>query len=185
MWKRQCVRPGTLWLRGPGGAKDSRTIRGSAQQCPEPAGSSRPGAATAAPKAPKRRGLLARAKAPQEADPLLPVALTGVRPRPRTPGKLPPASSLSGSRRTPVPAAVGLRTAQPPPSPDFKRPGGDPKGGEFRASSAACQLALEHLAFFPALQSGAAHPHATYPVPHHPRGLRRSAEAAMPPVRGL
>ena len=61
-------------------------------------------------------------------------------------------------------AAVGLRTAQPP-QPGSKRSGGDPEGSE----SSARQLASEQIVSAPALQP---HPRVTYPVPHHPRGLR-------------
>lgn len=81
------------------------------------------------------------------------------------------ARPLSGSPRTPGPAAVGLGTAPPPP-PGSKRPGWHRWGGG--ASPRGRQAACEQPAPVPALQSGAAHPHATYPVPHHPRGLRRS-----------
>lgn len=107
-----------------------------------------------------------------KAVPLLSAALTGSRFRPRTLEEPPPSPCPSPAGR-PGRQLLGLE----PRSRRRLAPNG--RAGTRRAASsaplpAACQPALEQLASAPALQFGAAHPQATYPVPHHPRGLRRS-----------
>lgn len=99
--------------------------------------------------------------------PLLSAALTGSRLRPRTPEEPPPALCPSPAGR-PGRQLLGLE-------PRSRRLAPNGRAGTHRAaSSAPLPAACQQLASAPALQSGAAHPQATYPVPHHPRGLRRS-----------
>lgn len=118
-------------------------------------------------------------QAPQR---LAPPASRQPQDRPPAPGA-PPAPS--GSRRAPGTAAVGLRTAPSPAG--SKRPGRVQEGGRRSAvSSARRPVGARSAASAPPPRPRTLTP--TYPVPHHPRGLRRSglsAEAGLPPVPGL
>ena len=149
--------PRTAEQRRPGGDKE-RASGAAPDGAQNPRGAAVPGSSNAAVQS-----------APWGAD-VLPATPQGLRALPSDTWRA-AARPLSGSPRTPGPAAVGLRTAPPPP-PGSKRPGWHRRGGG--ASPRGREAACEQLASVPALQSGAAHPHATYPVPHHPRGLRRS-----------
>lgn len=98
-----------------------------------------------------------------------------------------PGTSLvpSRSRRVPGTAAVGLRTAPSPAG--SKRPGRVREGGQPSVVPSARRPVGARSAASASLPRPRTHT-PTYPVPHHPRGLRRSglsAEAALPPVRGL
>lgn len=112
---------------GRGGRAGTKAIRASAWQSPERAGGSRPGAATAAPRARKRRGLLCGGKSSPGSGPspsLRPYRAPGPEPQHLRGHRLPAArgsqAAQGGScwvlnRAAAAAAAAGLQAAEPAP----------------------------------------------------------------------